>query len=194
MSHRLEIDADSAKTVAQRYPGAGTPNPRTELFVVDLESLKHSRIWQSSAESEYLARVHPIKGGFLLQSQDRLQQNLFFDEFLFAEHPPCGSIEDDSIQCLQRLHTEHSDTWINLTDNLQVLDNESVIFTSEESGTGTIKHIDRVTKETNTLLGPKHVNQILKVTATAIFVAGWDDKPTANHLFAFLLMGTATSS
>ena len=88
VSHRLEMDADGARTIEQRYPYAGEANPHVELWLINLETSGIERIWQdvSTVTSDigadaYLARVTMDVDRLVIQTQDRLQQRLSYRSF-----------------------------------------------------------------------------------------------------------------
>ena len=193
ISHRLELDAAAARTVEQRYPGAGSQNPTTYLYLIDLETGGEHKIWQSSESAEYLARVYPIDGGFLLQSQDRLQQNLYLDEYLFARDVRAETFTESlsgnqTWPHLRRRYMEQADTWINLTDNLHVRNDGNIVLTSESSGRGQIGVLDN-NDRLHQLRCPTHVNSILGLDDEYVYATGWQDTATENHLFKIDLAG-----
>ena len=73
VSHRMEIDNNGSRTIAQRYPYAGEANPDVSLHLHDTHSGHSQKIWQSGLTTcdAYLARVLPIADGLCLLTQDR---------------------------------------------------------------------------------------------------------------------------
>ena len=179
VSHRLEIDGNGSRTIAQRYPYAGAVNPRVTLHVYDRENQTSSQIWQSENASDdcYLARVDPVEGGVCLQTQDRLQQTLSLKYYRF----------DDGLW--QPLYQETSETWINLTDDLRQLANGDLLFSSEDQGQrqAVILESDGGRRR---LAGPAHINQILGSSQRVATATGWDESPIENHLFEIALDGS----
>lgn len=179
VSHRLEIDGNGSRTIAQRYPYAGAINPKVTLHVFDRETQTSSQIWQSENASDncYLARVDPIDGGLCLQTQDRLQQTLSLKHYGFAD------------QRWQALYQEKSETWINLTDDLHQLTNGGLLFSSEDQGQrqALILQPDGTRKR---LTGPAHINQILSSNQQVAAATGWNESPIENHLFEISLDGS----
>ncbi len=179
ISHRLEIDGNGSRTIAQRYPYAGAVNPRVTLHVFDRENQTSSQIWQSENASDncYLARVTPVEDGICLQTQDRLQQTLSLKQYRF---------DDDR---WQELYRETSETWINLTDDLRQLTNGDLLFSSEDQGQrqALILQSDGARRR---LTGPAHINQILSSNQQVVTATGWDESPIENHLFEISLDGS----
>lgn len=179
ISHRLEIDGNGSKTVEQRYPFAGQPNPRVSLHVYDIENGTTQQIWQSeqSQLDAYLARVNSCPGGLLIQVQDRLQQTLTLRRYHFSS----GS--------WRQLYQESSETWINLTDDLHPLNEIEFVFSSEDQG----QRQALVLSESGgprRLAGPSHINQILSVDGEVLLASGWDETPIECHLYELSLDGS----
>ena len=101
VSHRMEIDGNGSRTIAQRYPFAGEANPDVSLHLHDTQSVHSQKIWQSglATHDAYLARVLPIADGLCLLTQDRLQQTLVLSAYEFTT----GN--------WQELYRETSTTW-----------------------------------------------------------------------------------
>ena len=174
VSYRLEMEADGARTIEQRYPYAGAQNPHVELWLYDLHEHTARCIWCPTESQVYLARVHMAAGYLLTQTQDRLQQTLTLTRHAYA------SAEQSTI------HVERSSTWINLTDDLRVLDGDRLVFTSENSGTRKAMLIEPDGQITP-LPGPTHINGIIGTTEQLVFATGWDGDAQQNHLFALSL-------
>lgn len=130
---RSEIYADRIETIEQRYPYAGTDNVIIDLGIVSLSSqsndssLEDSIQWLNlgSLGDGYLARVNWMNDSQRLtyQWQSRDQQEL---QLRLAQR---GKSQQ------QTLITETSDSWVNLHDDLQFLeDNKHFIWASERSG------------------------------------------------------------
>ncbi len=188
VSHRLEMQANGTSTVAQRYPYAGGANPQVSLHAYDIETSERTLIWSDDADAQvYLARVIPVTGGFVIQTQNRLQQVL--ETRLFT--PP--------FEQGLHVHTESSNTWVNLHDDLlEIPDaanaagpNPTFLTTHENAGTRGLAKLslyrDAFLEEE--LIGPTHINQVLAADESNAYVMGWDHQPTENHLFAVDLHG-----
>jgi len=181
VSYRLEMEAHGARTIEQRYPYAGAQNPQVELWLYDLHEQAARCIWRPTESQVYLARVHMAAGYLLTQTQDRLQQTL-----TLSRHDYAGGEQGT-------VHVERSSTWINLTDDLRVLEDDRVVFTSESSGTRKAMLIEPDSLVTP-LLGPTHINGIVGTTEQHVFATGWHDDAQQNHLFALSLAGDHDSA
>ena len=118
---RFEIYASTVKVVRQRYPAAGRPNARINVFVALLRGggkrTEHGLEFESRAlpaadpGEGYLARVHwlPDSRAIAVQRQSRDQRQL---ELLRVELASGTG---------RRLLEERSDTWVDLHDELTFL-------------------------------------------------------------------------
>jgi dipeptidyl-peptidase-4 len=127
---RFEIYADSTKVVKQRYPAAGSPNASVQLLVAEVPGAAISntapvRIDLGSSFDFYLARVNwfPDSAALAVQRESRDQKTLT----LLNADPASGAS--------QELLSEHSDTWIELNDNLTILRQpQQLIWASSRTG------------------------------------------------------------
>ncbi len=172
VSYRLEVDANGANTVAQRYPYAGAANPAVELFRWDFKTKHAQCIWRSNEETgdAYLARVYPVDDGVVLLTQNRRQNKL---DYRFCH-------EDASNP--ETFFTEDSTTWVNLTDDFLSIGGHRYLVTHEQSGTRQMLIIDR-DGTTQELPQITHINRVVKRTGDVVWVNGWHDTPIENHLF-----------
>ena len=127
---RFEIYADGVKVIKQRYPAAGTPNAIVQLFVHKLAADGAPvQIALGKNTDVYLARVNWFPGSNFLavQRQSRDQKTL---DLLKA---------DTSTGVTHVLLSEHSDTWVDLHEELTFLKHTPrFIWASSRSG---FKHL-----------------------------------------------------
>jgi dipeptidyl-peptidase-4 len=120
---RYEIYADRTEVVEQRYPQAGQPNAEVKLGVVSPKGGAARWLDLGANPDIYLARVDwasPQRLSFQIESRDQQRLDLF---------------EADLRSGRQRtLLTERSDSFINLSDDLEFLDDGSFVWGSERSG------------------------------------------------------------
>jgi dipeptidyl-peptidase-4 len=126
-AERFEIYADSVRVVKQRYPAAGTNNVLVKLFVSELAKSDTApvEVDLGSNQDIYLARVDWFHDGqsLAVQRQSRDQKTLT----LLRADATRGTTRE--------LITEHSDTWVDLNDELTLL-KESAQFIWASSRTG----------------------------------------------------------
>ena len=124
---RFEIYAETVRVIRQRYPAAGRPNARVDLWVATLAGSATSlRELPAAAASEgYLARVawFPDSRALAVQRQTRDQKRL---ELLKV---------DTASGAARRLLEERSDTWVELHDELTFLKGQpAFLWASYRSG------------------------------------------------------------
>jgi dipeptidyl-peptidase-4 len=136
---RFDIYADRSQGVKQRYPTAGSPNAIVQLFVADVgpsagvspapetppSGSTPVRIDLGASVDYYLTRVNwfPDSSALAVQREARDQKTLT----LLRANPASGSTNE--------LLREHSNTWIELNDNLTFL-NQSHQFIWASNRTG----------------------------------------------------------
>ena len=121
---RLEVGADSMRIVDQRYPRAGRPNAKVELFVQGLNGGGAVRMDLGNNPDIYLARVNWSKDGKILYAQRLSRNQKQLDLIAFEPSSGRGHI----------ILSETSDTWINLNDDFRLLKDGSFIWASERDG------------------------------------------------------------
>ena len=112
----------------QRYPTAGTANPKVRVGVLDLDSNETTWLETDSHEESYLARVDWLPNGdrVVVQRLNRDQNRL--------DILSCLPIEGDCTTLL----AEETSTWINITSDLRFLADGRFLWTSEKSGWRTL--------------------------------------------------------
>lgn len=130
VENRIEMSGSGLKTIAQRYPFAGTPNATVKLGIVSVRG--GPTIWADLGTDPdvYLTRVNWSKDsqhiyvGILSRDHKSLK--------IYDINPFTGS---STI-----LFEETSDTWINVRGDLHPLDDGSLIWTSERDGFRHVYH------------------------------------------------------
>jgi dipeptidyl-peptidase-4 len=130
---RTAIGADGTRTYQQRYPAAGTPNARVDLYVMRPDGSARVKVDLGEDPDFYLARVNwrADGGALLVQRESRDQKRLD----LLSVDPATGRST--------LVFTERSETWLNLNDNLRALRDGSLIWSSERSGFSHLYRFDR---------------------------------------------------
>jgi dipeptidyl-peptidase-4 len=121
---RLDIGAEGATVVSQRYPRAGRPNAIVELFVAPITGGMRVKVDLGPNTDIYLARVKWSKDGRTLYVQRESRDQTRLD--LLAVDPATGAA--------RVLITEQRQPWINLNDDLTPLKNGDFIWGSERTG------------------------------------------------------------
>jgi dipeptidyl-peptidase-4 len=121
---RPEVGATGAKVVAQRYPRAGRPNARVDLYVADVATGRRVKVDLGPDADVYLARVDWAKDGRTLYVQRERRDQRQLD--LLAVDPATGRSKV--------ILTETSDHWVDLSDDLKPLKDGHFLWSSERSG------------------------------------------------------------
>jgi dipeptidyl-peptidase-4 len=187
--NRYEIDAGGVTTVSQRYPFAGTPNAKLELFVQDLSSDQPRKIDLGEDPDFYIARVnYSPDGSIAVQKQTRDQKTL---ELIFVDPK---SMEQTLVL------SEQQPNWINLHSDLTFVDGgKQFIWTSERSG---FNHIYLYAKNGKLVRQLTDGSWMVSPTSRTgggvravdekgayVWFSGWQNEPTENHLFRVRLGG-----
>jgi dipeptidyl-peptidase-4 len=172
---RASIGAEKTTTFEQRYPRAGTPNAAVDLYLMNPDGSGQVKADLGDNPDVYLARVNWLPDGsaVLVQRESRDQKRL---DLLRVDAATGKST---------LLFTERSPTWINLNNDLRVLSDGSLIWTSERSG---FQHLYRWNKGKFTQLtsGDWATDGLVGIDEQAgkLFFAGFMDDTTERHLYS----------
>ena len=121
---RAAIGADGTQVFDQRYPRAGAANAVVDLYVMRNDGTQVAKVDLGSNADIYLARVDWAPDGktLFVQRQSRDQKTLD----LLRVDPVTGR---SSV-----VFTETAKTWLNLHENLRILKDGSLIWSSERDG------------------------------------------------------------
>jgi dipeptidyl-peptidase 4 len=181
---RFEIYADRTEIIEQRYPAAGKPNAKIELFVVDVEKPQSKLKLDLGANSDiYLARVDWLVDAkrVAVQRQSRDQQQL---DLLFF---------DASSGMAQKVLSQTSDSFVNLSYDLRFLKTKpEFIFSSEESGFRHLYRYDLNGKQKAQITsGNWQVDAVLAIDEAKklIYFSANKDDPIQQHVYVTSLDG-----
>jgi dipeptidyl-peptidase-4 len=177
---RTDVGPNGATVVEQRYPRAGRPNARVQLFVAALAGGAPVEVDLGPNADIYLARVRWSVDGRALyvQRQSRDQKRLE----LLAVDPATGRG--------RVILTETSPTWINLTDDFTPLKDGSFLWSSERTGFRHLEHRAADGRLLRTLTsGDWPVAELTGVDEAAgtVFFLASKDTPLERHLYAVSL-------
>ncbi|MES2095405.1 MAG: DPP IV N-terminal domain-containing protein [Pseudomonadota bacterium] len=129
---RAAIGAEGTKVYDQRYPAAGTPNVKVELYVIDPATGAKVKVDLGSDPDIYLARVNWTPDGktLLVQRENRAQTQLD----MLSVDPATGKAK------IWFSEKSGPKSWINLGDDYRVLKDGSLIWKSERDGYGHLYH------------------------------------------------------
>lgn len=122
-----------------KYPKAGEPNAKVSLHIYDLSSGKTNKIDLTGYNSYYIPRIKWTNEEDILSAQlTNRHQNTVDLVFVDAKN-----------NSTKRILQEKDDAYVDITDNLTFLNNNSFIWTSEKSGWNHIYHYDKTGKLIN---------------------------------------------
>ena len=185
---RFEIAPDgSVTTVPQRYPFAGGPNVRIQLFVHDLKTGTRQAIDLGPDPDIYLARVNWLPGGralsFQVESRDQKRLALRRVNVTRPDARPVTVI------------TETDPFWINLHDDLRFLKGgRRILWSSERSGFRHLYLFDRRGRLLRQLTDGAWVTDGVKgvdAKRGLVFFEGYRDTVLERHLYVVPLKGGA---
>jgi dipeptidyl-peptidase-4 len=181
VQRRYEIYPDRTEVVEQRYPQAGQPNALVQLGVVSPKGGPARWLDLGPEPDIYLARVEWNNASELaFQVESRNQRRL-------------DLVEADLRAGRQRtLLTETSDTFLNLSDDLEFLRDGSFVWGSERSGYQHLYLHDRDGKPVRALTsGAWVVDKLVAVDEgkRLVWFLGAKDSPLERHLYVVSLDG-----
>ena len=174
---RAAIGTDGTRVYEQRYPAAGTPNVLVDLYVMRPDGSGKVKVDLGSNRDIYLARVSwmPDGSALLVQRESRDQKTLD----VLRVDPATGKSTV--------LFTEKSGakSWVNLSDNLHVLKDGSLIWWSERDGHGHLYRFARG-KWTQLTKGPWEVMDVVAVDEARgkLLFTGNKDDVLERHLYS----------
>lgn len=172
---RAAIGAEGTKVYDQRYPRAGTPNAKVDLYVMRADGSETVKVDLGSDPDYYLARVDWVPDGsaLIVQRENRAQTRLD----LLKVDPETGGVTP--------LFAENAKTWINLNNDLRALNDGSLIWTSERSGFAHI-HSWKNGQWTQLTSGDWAVKEVVGVDQAKgrVYFLGNRETPVEQHLYA----------
>ena len=121
---RLEISAQGATLADERYPRAGRPNAKVELYISGPHGEAPVKVDLGADSDIYLARVDWSKDGRTLYVQREPRDQSRLD--LLSVDPATGAS--------RVIETETGQPWIELNDNFKPLRNGDFLWTSQRTG------------------------------------------------------------
>ncbi len=179
---RAAIAAEGTKVFDQRYPLAGTPNAKVQLFTMRPDGTGLVRVDLGTNDDIYLARVDWAPDGKTLYVQRQSRDQKTLD--LLRVDPVTGA---SSV-----VFTERAKTWINLNDNFRALKDGGLLWGSERDGFSHLYRWD-AGKWTQLTSGNWNVRAVIGVDEAkrVVTFTGNRETPTAQGVYTVSLTGGA---
>ncbi len=177
---RFDIKAEETTVIEQRYPRAGEPNARVELFVRNMESGEVARLYGVGPDT-YLARVNWTPESLWFQTVDRDQTEITYHR------------TDGKPWRVWSPLKETQENWVNLSNDFVALD-DGILLTTEESG---YRHIaispfgsasDELRPVTSGDWVVKAISAVDR-DARMVYFTGYESSPLELHLYRVSLDG-----
>lgn len=174
--NRIDINADGATIIQQRYPYTGETNATVQVFIRNMATGETVEADLGDNTDIYVARVNWFAGNVIVQRQNRAQTQLD----LLTIDPTDGTANV--------WFTETADTWLNLHNNFVPIDDgQSLLWTSERTG---YRHIYAISadgsQQRQITSGDWVVSQILGLNRAEgiVYFRGFKDTPLEAHLYS----------
>jgi dipeptidyl-peptidase-4 len=175
---RFEINAEGeTTTVEQRYPRAGRPNARVELYVQRVADGRRVKVDLGPNPDIYLVRTNWARDGRTLYVQRLNRAQTRLD--LLAVDPATGRS--------RVILTESQPQWVDVTDDFKPLADGSFLWTSEQAGWKHVQHRaadGRLIRQVTT--GQWPVDEILAVDERTrrVFFGASKDTPIERRIYS----------
>lgn len=173
---RPEVNASGVTVVEQRYPRAGAPNARVELFILDLASGERREADLGADADVYLVRVNWSHDGSALYAQRVSRDQRRLD--LLRIDPATGAS--------RVVLSETARHWVNVNDGFKALEDGGFLWISERDGYAHVYRYDARGRLVRQLTrGAWPVRRIAGVSEARdeLFFVASIDTPIEQHLY-----------
>jgi dipeptidyl-peptidase 4 len=182
---RAAIGAEGTRVFDQRYPLAGTPNAKVQLFTMRPDGTGLARVDLGPDEDIYLARVDWAPDGRTLYVQRQSRDQKTLD--LLRVDPATGA---SSV-----VFTERARTWVNLHSNFRALKDGGLLWSSERDGFSHLYRWD-AGRWTQVTSGKWNVRAVIGVDQDkgVVTFTGNRETPIAQNVYTVPIGGGAVSA
>lgn len=172
---RFDIAADTVTVINQRYPRAGRPNARVDLYVHDLKEDRTNQIYDIGPDN-YLARVNWTSQSLWFQTVDRDQTEIRYNR------------TDGLPWRIWSPYKEHNPKWVNISNDFRELPDGRILLTTEENGMRHAVVIDPAGVRDPVIVTPN--DQVLDTVegvspdGKILYYTGYGDTALERHLYS----------
>ncbi|RAN30580.1 hypothetical protein HY3_05380 [Hyphomonas pacifica] len=170
---RFDIAAENVTVIEQRYPRAGRPNAKVDLFVLDIKTGETTKLYSVGPDT-YLARVNWSDDSIWFQTVNRDQTEIRYHR------------SDGKPWRVWSPFKETQKTWVNLSSDFTVVD-DRILQTTEKTG---YRQVYELRPEGGDMIpltrGDWVVSAIEGVDTDAglVYFTGYADTPLEKHLYS----------
>ena len=179
---RAAIGAEGTKVYDQRYPLAGTSNALVDLYIIKADGSAKVKVDLGANPDVYLARVDWMPDGKALLAQRQSRDHKRLDMLKVDAATGASSV----------LFSESAKTWLNLHDNLRVLKDGSLLWSSERDSYSHIYQF-KAGKWKQLTKGAWMVRDIVGVDEAAgkVYFTANRETPIEQHIYSVPIAGGA---
>ena len=191
IENRIDFGADGVKTIAQRYPFAGTPNATVKLGFVSTTGGKTR--WVALDDDPALGDdIYLTRAAWAPDNQTLFVGVLARDNKTHRIYKVNSKTGEKT-----EFYEETSPTWLNIRSGLSPTKDGGLIWSAERNDKRQVFQIDA--EGSIRAMTPESINARSIACRTTsgerelIYVSGWKDTPLSNHIFR-IFPGTADGS
>ena len=143
-----------------KYPKAGEDNSKVSIWVYHLDKAMKEKLDLHEENDQYIPRIKWTKENNILsvQRMNRMQNNLEILLVTWPLNPPATTMDkrNSASPVISTLYTEQNNTYIEITDNLYFLKDNSFLITSEKDGYNQIFHCSKDGKKMTNITPQKY--------------------------------------
>lgn len=164
-----------------KYPKAGESNSTVKLFNINIETLETRLLLDESTSDNYIARITPTNNPEItsIHRLNRLQNKL---EIIHLNHSTLSQ---------EIVYQEQSDSYIELNNEIEYLDQNQLLLTSEQSGYNHLYLVNLNTLSKTALSsGEWEVDDIIGIKNNKVYYTSTELSPLERNIYCIDLATT----
>ena len=179
-----------------KYPKSGEDNSVVSIWVYHLSNNMQEKLNLHEENDQYIPRIKWTQENNVLsvQRMNRMQNDLelLLVRWPMGEYAPSMDKKNPNEPTITSLYKEHNNTYIDITDNLFFLPDNSFIITSEKEGWSQIYHYDMfgrlIRKLTPDNFDVTSINGVDEKTGTVYYTSS-NPNPLVKFLYSVKIKG-----